>query len=63
MFSLQIWQGVVYVLNFCSLFSFGFSRRLISSNRIAPDIKPIPNRIRHEWTPTGAYTCTADPET
>ena len=30
---------------------------------VAPDIKPIPNRTRHEWAPSDAYISTADPDT
>jgi catechol 2,3-dioxygenase-like lactoylglutathione lyase family enzyme len=30
---------------------------------VAPDIKPIPNRSRHEWAPTDAYISTAEPDT
>ena len=30
---------------------------------VAPDIKPIPNRTRHEWAPSDAYISAADPDT
>jgi len=30
---------------------------------VAPDIKPIPNRTRHEWAPSDAYISTAEPDT
>ena len=30
---------------------------------VAPEIKPIPNRTRHEWAPWDAYISTADPDT
>jgi catechol 2,3-dioxygenase-like lactoylglutathione lyase family enzyme len=30
---------------------------------VAPDIKPISNRSRHEWAPTDAYISTAEPDT
>ena len=29
---------------------------------VAPEIKPIPNRTRHEWAPWDAYISTADPD-
>src|ERR1044072_7886340 len=29
---------------------------------VAPDIKAIPNRSRHEWAPTDAYISVADPD-
>ncbi|HVV04965.1 MAG TPA: VOC family protein [Puia sp.] len=29
---------------------------------IAPDIKPVPNRTRHEWARWDAYISTADPD-
>jgi catechol 2,3-dioxygenase-like lactoylglutathione lyase family enzyme len=29
---------------------------------VAPEIKPIPNRTRHEWAPTDAYISTAEPD-
>jgi catechol 2,3-dioxygenase-like lactoylglutathione lyase family enzyme len=29
---------------------------------VAPEIKPIPNRSRHEWAPTDAYISSADPD-
>jgi catechol 2,3-dioxygenase-like lactoylglutathione lyase family enzyme len=29
---------------------------------VAPDIKPIPNRTRHEWAPSDAYISCADPD-
>jgi catechol 2,3-dioxygenase-like lactoylglutathione lyase family enzyme len=30
---------------------------------VAPDIKPIPNRTRHEWAPSDAYISAAEPDT
>ena len=30
---------------------------------VAPDVKPIPNRTRHEWAPSDAYISTAEPDT
>ncbi len=30
---------------------------------VAQDIKPIPNRTRHEWAPSDAYISTAEPDT
>ena len=30
---------------------------------VAPDIKPIPNRMQHEWAPSDAYISTAEPDT
>ena len=30
---------------------------------VAPDIKPIPNRMRHEWAPSDAYISAAEPDT
>jgi catechol 2,3-dioxygenase-like lactoylglutathione lyase family enzyme len=30
---------------------------------VAPDIKPIPNRTRHEWAPSDAYISVAEPDT
>ncbi len=30
---------------------------------ITPDIKPIPNRTRHEWASWDAYISTAEPDT
>ena len=30
---------------------------------VAPGIKPIPNRTRHEWAPSDAYISAAEPET
>ena len=29
---------------------------------VAPEIKPIPNRTRHEWAPWDAYISAADPD-
>jgi catechol 2,3-dioxygenase-like lactoylglutathione lyase family enzyme len=29
---------------------------------VAPEIRPIPNRSRHEWAPTDAYISAADPD-
>ncbi len=29
---------------------------------VAPEIKPIPNRTRHEWAPTDAYISVAEPD-
>ena len=29
---------------------------------VAPEIKPIPNRSRHEWAPSDAYISTAEPD-
>jgi hypothetical protein len=29
---------------------------------VAPEIKPIPNRSRHEWAPTDAYISSVDPD-
>src|SRR5215831_5361407 len=29
---------------------------------VAPEIKPIPNRTRHEWAPTDAYISAAEPD-
>ena len=29
---------------------------------VAPDVKPIPNRTRHEWAPSDAYISTAEPD-
>jgi catechol 2,3-dioxygenase-like lactoylglutathione lyase family enzyme len=30
---------------------------------VAPDVKPIPNRTRHEWAPSDAYISVAEPDT
>jgi catechol 2,3-dioxygenase-like lactoylglutathione lyase family enzyme len=30
---------------------------------IAPDIKPVPNHIRHEWAPWDAYISVKEPDT
>ena len=29
---------------------------------VAPNVKPIPNRSRHEWAPTDAYISTTEPD-
>jgi catechol 2,3-dioxygenase-like lactoylglutathione lyase family enzyme len=29
---------------------------------VAPEIKPIPNRSRHDWAPTDAYISVAEPD-
>jgi len=29
---------------------------------VAPDVKPMPNRTRHEWAPTDAYISANEPE-
>lgn len=30
---------------------------------VSPDVKPVPNRTRHEYAPWDAYIYTADPDT
>lgn len=41
----------------------GRDRISIMFKAIAPEIKPIPNRSRHEWAPWDAYISVAEPDT
>ncbi len=40
----------------------GRDRISIMLKVVAPDVKPIPNRTRHEWAPPDAYISSSEPD-